>query len=180
MGRDRPEEQTPSLFSTEHVGEPSTKQASDVTTARRLSRPLLPKDLPKALTYLDDGEFDRLFRATVAEADRRGKLSESLEASLTKRDTGTSEPMKVTAPTNRQSPKRVVGVAAMALTQGEVNAVRAAFKAGVTPSRIARQFGLSQSDVRRALASPHSIRSCTQYAISRRKLKYARLGESLK
>jgi transposase-like protein len=34
-----------------------------------------------------------------------------------------------------------------------VNAVRAAFKAGVTPSRIARQFGLSQSDVRKAHSS---------------------------
>ena len=31
----------------------------------------------------------------------------------------------------------------------------AAFKAGVTPSRIARQFGLSQSDVRKALSLMH-------------------------
>jgi hypothetical protein len=33
-----------------------------------------------------------------------------------------------------------------------LNAVRTAFKAGVEPSRIARQFGLSQFDVRKALA----------------------------
>jgi transposase-like protein len=39
------------------------------------------------------------------------------------------------------------------LAQGKLNVVRAAFKAGVTPSRIARQFGISQSDVRKALAS---------------------------
>ena len=32
-------------------------------------------------------------------------------------------------------------------------AVRSAFKAGVSPSRIVRHFGLSQSDVRKALAS---------------------------
>jgi DNA invertase Pin-like site-specific DNA recombinase len=32
-------------------------------------------------------------------------------------------------------------------------AVRAAFNAGVTPSRIARQFRISKSDVRKALAS---------------------------
>jgi len=38
------------------------------------------------------------------------------------------------------------------LTQGKLNAVRAAFKAGVTPSRIARQFGISQADVPKALA----------------------------
>jgi predicted anti-sigma-YlaC factor YlaD len=38
------------------------------------------------------------------------------------------------------------------LTIGKLNAVRAAFKAGVKPSAIARQFGISQSDVRRVLA----------------------------
>jgi predicted transcriptional regulator len=47
----------------------------------------------------------------------------------------------------------VEAAAAVPLTQGKLNAVRAAFKAGVTPSRIARQFGISQSDVRKALAS---------------------------
>jgi transposase-like protein len=39
------------------------------------------------------------------------------------------------------------------LPRGQVNAVRAAFKAGITPARIARQFGLSQSNVRKALAT---------------------------
>jgi uncharacterized protein (DUF433 family) len=39
------------------------------------------------------------------------------------------------------------------LTRGQVNAVRSALKAGITPSRIARQFGLSQASVRKALAS---------------------------
>jgi hypothetical protein len=45
-------------------------------------------------------------------------------------------------------------VVAIHLTPGKLNAVRAAFKAGVKPSQIARQFGLSQSEVRKALASP--------------------------
>ena len=39
------------------------------------------------------------------------------------------------------------------LTTGKLNAVLAAFKAGVKPSAIARQFGISQSDVRKALAA---------------------------
>jgi predicted DNA binding protein len=47
-------------------------------------------------------------------------------------------------------------IAQVSLTQGQVNAVRAAFKAGITPSRIARQFGISQSNVRKALASDPS------------------------
>jgi predicted transcriptional regulator len=38
------------------------------------------------------------------------------------------------------------------LPQGKLNAVRAAFKAGVTLARIAREFGLSQADVRKALS----------------------------
>ena len=42
---------------------------------------------------------------------------------------------------------------AVHMTPGKTNAVRAAFKAGVKPSQIARRFGLAQSDVRRALAS---------------------------
>jgi hypothetical protein len=41
---------------------------------------------------------------------------------------------------------------ASSLTTGKLNAVRAAFKAGVKPSAIARQFEISQSDVRKALA----------------------------
>jgi hypothetical protein len=39
------------------------------------------------------------------------------------------------------------------LTTGKLNAVRAVFKAGIKPSAIARQFGISQSDVRNALAT---------------------------
>jgi transposase-like protein len=41
----------------------------------------------------------------------------------------------------------------VSLTIGKLNAVRAAFKAGVTPSRIAKQFGIRQSEVRQVIAS---------------------------
>jgi uncharacterized protein (DUF433 family) len=34
-----------------------------------------------------------------------------------------------------------------------VKAVRSAFKAGIKPAKIAREFGISQSDVRKALVS---------------------------
>jgi transposase-like protein len=37
-----------------------------------------------------------------------------------------------------------------------VKAVRAAFRAGITVPRIARQFGLSQADVRKVLMSGRS------------------------
>jgi hypothetical protein len=49
---------------------------------------------------------------------------------------------------------------AVPLTQGQVNAVRAAFKAGITPLRIARQFGISQANVRCGDVCANSSRPC--------------------
>jgi len=95
----------------------------------------LPTNLPNALSHLDDDQLDRLLAAVHAEQQRRGKkLSVPDE------------------PSRKQSNKEV----APPLAQGKLNAVRAAFKAGVRPSRIARQFGISLPDVRRALASDPS------------------------
>ncbi|MEJ2376949.1 MAG: hypothetical protein P8Y71_16555 [Pseudolabrys sp.] len=51
------------------------------------------------------------------------------------------------------SDKRQVELAGVTLTPSKMNAVRAAFKAGFRPSQIARQFGLSQTDVRKVLTS---------------------------
>jgi predicted DNA binding protein len=87
--------------------------------------------LPNAVRHLNDQELDQLLSAVIAEQKRRGK--------------------KLSAEISRK--QRVETAAAVHLTQGKLNAVRAAYKAGVTPSRIARQFGISQSDVRKALAS---------------------------
>lgn len=56
------------------------------------------------------------------------------------------------------SRKPLVKEVAPALPQGKLNAIRAAFKAGVTPSRIAKQFGISQSNVRKALANDEKKR----------------------
>lgn len=92
----------------------------------------LPNNLSSALRYLDDDQLDRLLAAVLAEQERRGKKPSSSSA---------------------LSIKRRVETVAVPLTTSKVNAVRAAFKAGVKPSQIARQFGLSQSDVRKALAS---------------------------
>jgi len=50
-----------------------------------------------------------------------------------------------------------VEVATVSLTRGKVNAVRAAFKAGIKPALIARQFGIPQSDVRKVLASDAGV-----------------------
>ena len=54
---------------------------------------------------------------------------------------------------DKSSQRREVSVTTVSLTRGKINAVRAAVKAGIKPSVIARQFGISQSDVRKVLAS---------------------------
>ncbi len=95
------------------------------------SRHVLPADLPKAVAHLNDQELDQLLSAIIAEQKRRGK--------------------KLAAEMSRK--QRIDVVTSVPLTQGKLNAVRAAFKAGIRPSKIARQFGISQSDIRKALAS---------------------------
>jgi hypothetical protein len=135
MGRDRTRQAAPDLFSTAPFGGETTPPAIKDASSKQERRHLLPRDLPSAVRHLDDEELDRLLAVALAvalaEAKRRGRQSSLMD-----------KPRP-----NRQ------GAVAVSLTRGQVNAVRAAFKAGITPSRIARQFGLSQSDVRKALAT---------------------------
>jgi len=83
-------------------------------------------------------------------------ISRLLAAALSERQARGGKKLRVSdEPSDRKEIKEVPP----SLAQGKLNAVRAAFKAGVTPSRIARQFGISQSDVRKALAGDTSKRS---------------------
>jgi len=131
---------TPDLFSAAPAREAYSRSSESAESAPAIihvppranhSRHVLPADLPNAVRHLDDQELDQLLSVVIAERKRRGK---KLAAKIPQR-------------------RRVQVVAGVPLTQGKLNAVRAAFKAGVPPSRIARQFGISQSDVRKALAS---------------------------
>lgn len=81
---------------------------------------------------MDDEQLDRLLSAVIAERQTRG---------------GKKLPVS-DQPSRKQRVKEVPPH----LAQGKLNAVRAAFKAGVKPSRIAREFGMSQSDFKKALA----------------------------
>jgi hypothetical protein len=89
------------------------------------------------MKQLEDQELGQLLSAVLAEQRQRGR--------------------KVTV-SDESSSKRRVKAVGVPLTLGKLNAVRAAFKAGVKPSQIARQFGISQSDVRKALARDASSR----------------------
>ena len=139
MGSGRTRSTIPDLFSTASAREPSpllrppagSPPATDAAPADFLPRHVLPKDLPSAIKWLQDRELDLLLAAVLAEQERRGRKP----------------------PTSAESsPRRRVKAVDVSLTHAKIHAVRAAFKAGVTPSRIARHFGISQSDVRKALA----------------------------
>ena len=131
----------PDLFSARPPPDNSSSSANDPKPPLRNDEPAaaasptyaLPTNLPSALRYLDDDQLDRLLGAALAERQARGgkKLSVSDEPRRKKRIKEDTVP----------------------LAQAKLNAVRAAFKAGVRPSRIARQFGVSLSDVRKALAT---------------------------
>ena len=120
------------LFSEQQLPDTCSSPASEAKSLSSSQSYALPKNLSSALGYMDDDQLDRLLAAVVAEQRRRGKK----------------------VPVSDKSPRKaLVKVVAPPLPQGKLNAIRAAFKAGFTPSRIARQFRLSKSDVKKALAS---------------------------
>jgi hypothetical protein len=159
MGRDPIKNQTPDLFSTGRLDGSPPNNPPEALPGRPSYRMALPKDLPKAIRYLEDQELDWLLRTAIHEAKRRCRPMPMTEARPTNTPPASSEPIpKHTRLPGGPTRQRQIGLAAAALTKGQVNAVRAAFEAGVTPSRIARQFGLSHSDVRKALSSDEPSR----------------------
>jgi hypothetical protein len=131
----------PDLFSAQQSPDTSSPSASEPRSLPlRTGEPAaasspsyaLPTNLPSALKHLDDDQLDRLLSAVRTERQARG---------------GKKPPVS-DEPSRNQRTKEATPL----LAQGKLNAVRAAFKAGVKPSLIARQFGISQSDVRKALA----------------------------
>ena len=138
----RPAETTPDLFSALPTlaaagpsAAPKSKAGPDSLALQQ--RHFLPEDLAGALRQLDDVKIDALLSAVTTEAERRGLRPPS---------PAKEKPVADAKPQRRQETGKG------SLTIGKLNAVRAAFKAGVKPSAIARQFGISQSDVRKALA----------------------------
>ena len=129
MGSGRTRSTTPDLFSTASARVPLLPSVNLPPSTQSYA---LPKNLPDAIRYLDDDQLDRLLAAVLAELRRRGKK----------------------VPVSDNSPRKaLVKVDAPPLPQGKLNAIRAAFKAGFTPSQIARQFRISKSDVKKALAT---------------------------
>jgi hypothetical protein len=115
---------------TGHASSPaqSSVSATHEIESKPTSRYVLPSDIDAAIRHLDDQQLEKLVSAALEEPTRRR------------------------GPPAPDKNQRDAEVDCSSLPQGKLNAVRAAFKAGVSPVRIAREFGISRSDVQRALA----------------------------
>jgi len=156
MGRDRGQQISPDLFWTAAPdASPSpSPPAIEATAEPAPQRHVLPKNLRKAVKHLSDEELDLLHTATLEEMKRRGRLPPSVGADSEQSSGHPSNLVtKPSPPSDKSSRRRHTDIHEVSLTRGQVNAVRSAFKAGITPARIAREFGISQSNVRKALAA---------------------------
>jgi len=98
-------------------------------TSRRIR---LPSDLARSLEHLDEADLRKLQDAVSGEIERRGRMPAA------KTSTRTSDKEAIQIP------------------QGQVNLIRASFKAGLKPAAIARTLGVSPSLVRRILQSANA------------------------
>jgi hypothetical protein len=127
MGSSRNGPIAPDLFAAASPQETAPRPPKPATSSRHI----LPSDLPSAIKHLSDQELDQLEAAVTAEQQRRGNKPPAHAKTISKR---TEAP-------------------AVTLSIGKLNAVRAAFNAGVTPAKIAKQFGIPQAEVRKVIAS---------------------------
>jgi hypothetical protein len=122
----------PELFSSKSGASSSFAKHSQhpsETVGTLQTRYVLPRNLRQTIKRIDNVELDRLLGVVLAETTRRGRPPPSS--------------LKMADKKQRQ-------VAPVPLTTTKLNAIRAAFEAGVRPSQIAREFGLPQGDVRNA------------------------------
>ena len=135
-------DQTPDLFDAA----PSRREQPQARSYSPAKTPyILPADLPSALSRLSDADLRQLADAVTAELRRRNPPVTTPPPSSA-RDSASSLPkIKKTLPDSRVP---------AAITTAKLNAIRAALGAGVKPTVLARQFGVSQSVIREALAQP--------------------------
>jgi hypothetical protein len=153
MRRESTQHTTPDLFSTAEVREASAasiKSGSD--TAAKVpfvsQRHVLPKNLDFAVRQLTDDELMQLLEVALQEAKQRRKSLFGIGRDPIMQSSRQTEELTLKHPKiENASNRKQVEVAEVVLSPGKLNAVLAAFKAGVTPSRIARQFEIIRSRV---------------------------------
>ena len=125
--------------SSESAGAGKVRSTGSDEGVEELKRVLLPTDLPGALRHLNHDQLDALRRAVNAELGRRGLLLAQARTDTTK--VRAEKPVKAR-----------VGMA-QSVPPGKANLIRAAAKAGMKPTAISRELGVSLSVVRQILAS---------------------------
>lgn len=120
----------------------------ELTPGNLRRTPILPSDLEGSLRHLDEATFAHLLAGVLQEASRRGSIVPKpvvdKAAAISKIETSASRKGDPASPELSTS-----------LRQGQLNAIRAAFKAGIKIPAIARQFGIPQSTVKQVIASRH-------------------------
>jgi len=133
MSNGKPQSWTPDLFSKGWARDPSSQSANPFSSTPAITHPatasssprhILPSDLPTAIEQLEDGEVDRFLSAVLP------SRSVAAGSSLFRMRARASGCNSLDTREVERSPRRL--------------------KAGLTPSRMARQFGISQADVRKA------------------------------
>lgn len=140
----------PDLFSFAPKDADETRSPTPaVKTVQSCPRFLLPENIDKALSFLEAADLERLREAIERQCKQRG-LTETSGHNNKIADKVPAKP-GMAAPTRLAAKPAKAKGEPIALTPSKINAIRAAFKAGVKPTLICRQFGVSQTAVRQAL-----------------------------
>ena len=108
----------------------------------------LPSDLRGSLRHLDDAQLERLQRAVVEEAERRGR---PIHVGLSSPPhSGSGKASGRALPAGARTKER-----AAPISPGQAKIIRAAFEAGVKPATIARQFRVSRAQVTQIVGRPN-------------------------
>jgi hypothetical protein len=144
----RRKSKSPDLFASgadEATPPPRLPSAASLDATIERKRVMLPGDLAGTLKHLDDRQLDTLLRAVTVEARRRGRLEPRDQTERTAKTGGKQ------ASSSRANSAAQTGAAA--IPQGQANLIKAAFKAGMKPTAISRELGISLLVVRSVLAS---------------------------
>ena len=115
------------------------------TEAAGEGRPhLLPNDLANSLTFISDQDFKILASAVDRERNRRQKALDGPEPAESPTRVR-QKPYLTSSQNNPRDPQP--------LTKARINALRAAIKAGVKPTALVRQFGISLTTLQHALTA---------------------------
>ncbi|MCP1845739.1 hypothetical protein ACVIHI_008796 [Bradyrhizobium sp. USDA 4524] len=121
------------------------KVGSDV---RQTSKVVLPDNLSGLLKFLSAAEFETLINGVAEEKRRRKRASEignDHKRGIVTSDKPHNTDEVATCKAQQEQP--------LTLKQGQINAIKASFAAGVKITTISRQFGMSPTIVKRVVAS---------------------------